>query len=72
MIDIKELFLDMVYGFKRMFMVISIFLLVMSVVWGVLSALLTIFGAIEFRWWNIPSWVLVVCALAGCLGQDRD
>lgn len=70
--DIKELLLDMAYGFKKMFMVIVVFLLAMSVVWGIISALLTIFGTIEFRWWNIPSWVLVVCALAGCLGQDRN
>ena len=72
MIDIKELFLDVVYGFKKMFMAIGIFLLAMSAVWGVISAMLTIFGSIEFRWWNIPSWVLVVCVLAACLGQDRD
>lgn len=72
MIDIKELFLDVLYGFKKMFMAIGVFLLAMSAVWGTISALMTIFGAIEFRWWNIPFWALVVCALAGCFGQDRD
>lgn len=72
MIDIKELFLDMVYGFKKMFMVIGAFLLGMSMVWGIISVLWTIFGSIEFRWWNIPFWMLDVCALAECLGQDRD
>lgn len=72
MIDIKELLLDVVYGFKKMFMAIGVFLLAGSVVWGTISGLLTIFGAFEFRWWNIPLWVLVVCALAGCFEQDRD
>ena len=72
MIDIKELLIDVVYGFKKMFMAIGVFLLAMSTVWGIISALLTIFGSIEFRWWNIPFWVLVLCALAGCFGQDRD
>ena len=72
MIDIKELLLDVVYGFKKMFMAIGVFLLAMSVVWGIISALLTIFGKIEFRWLNIPFWVLVVCAIAGCLGQNRN
>lgn len=72
MIDIKELLLDMACGFKRMFMAIGVFLLAMSAVWGIISALLTIFGEIEFQWWNIPFWVLVVCALAACFGQGRD
>ena len=72
MIDIKELLLDVLHGFKKMFMVIGVFLLGMSMVWGILSALMTIFGVIDFRWWNIPFWVLIVCALAGCVGQDRD
>ena len=72
MINIKEMLIDIAYGFKRMFMAIGVFLLAMSAVWGIISAVLTIFGEIEFRWWNIPCWVLVVCALAGCFGQDRD
>jgi hypothetical protein len=72
MIDIKELFLDVVYGFKKMFMAIGVILLVVSVVWGTTSALMTIFGEIEFQWWNIPFWVLNVCVLAGCFGQERD
>ena len=71
MIDIKELLLDVVYGFKKMFIAIGFFLLGVSVVWGIISALLTVFGSIEFRWWNIPCWVLVVCMLAGCVGQNR-
>jgi len=71
MIDIKELLLDLVYGFKKMFMAIGVFLLAMSVVWGMISALLTIFGSIEFQWWNIPFWVLLVCAFAAGLGQNR-
>lgn len=69
---IKEFLLDMVCGFKRMFVVIGFFLLAMSIVWGIISALMTICGSIEFQWWNIPFWVFVVCVLAGCLGQDRD
>lgn len=72
MIDIKEFLLDMLYGFKKMFMAIGLFLLACSVVWGIISGLMTVFGAIEYRWWNIPFWVLVVCALAACFGQDRD
>ena len=72
MIDIKELLLDVVYGFKKMFMAIGVFLLACSVVWGVISGLMTIFGAIDFRWWNIPFWLLVICSLAACFGQDRD
>lgn len=72
MFDIKEFLLDMLYGFKKMFMAIGLFLLACSVVWGTISGLMTVFGAIEYRWWNIPFWVLVVCMLAGCFGQDRD
>ena len=57
---------------KKMFMAIGAFLLGMSMLWGIGSAVFTIFGIIEFRWWNIPFWVLIVCALALCVGQDRD
>jgi len=71
MIDIKEILLDVLYGFKKLFMAIGVFLLAGAVVWGVISGLMTIFGAIEFRWWNIPFWVMVVCSLAACFGQDR-
>lgn len=70
--DIKELLIDALYGFKKMFMAIGVFLFAGSVVWGIISGLMTIFGAIEYRWWNIPCWVLVVFAIAVCFGQDRD
>lgn len=72
MIDIKELLLDMVRGFIRLFIVIGVCLLAMSMMWGILSAILTIVGSIKFQWWYIPCWVLIVCVLAGCLGQDWD
>lgn len=71
MIDIKEMFLDALRGFKKLLMATGLFLLACAVLWGVISGFMTIFGAIEFRWWNIPCWALVVFSLAACIGQDK-
>lgn len=68
---IEEMFLDAIHGFKKLLMVTGLFLLACAVLWGVISGLMTIFGAIEFRWWNIPCWALAVFSLAACFGQDK-
>ena len=67
----KDLLLDIAYGYKRIFIALGLAMLACAIVWGVISAGLTIAGTIDFQWWNIPCWVIDVSALAGCLGQNR-
>ena len=68
---LKELLLDIVHGYKKMFMGIGIALIGCALVWGIISAILTIVGTIDFKWWNVPCWVLALSGIAGCIGQNR-
>ena len=67
----KDMLLDILYGLKPMAKAIGLCMLVAAVVWGIVSGLWTIFGEIDFSWWNLPCWILVVAVIAGCFGQDR-
>ena len=67
----KEMLLDIAHGYKKMFMAIGIVLIACACVWGTISAILTIAGEMDFKWWNVPCWVLTLSGIAGCFGQDR-
>ena len=67
----KEMFLDIIYGYKKIFVWLGIAVLALACVWGVISGVLTIAGAMDFQWWNTPCWLLAVSGIAGCFGQDR-
>lgn len=67
----KELLLDIMYGYKKIFIKLGIFLLAFACVWGVISGILTIAGEMDFQWWNVPCWLLAFSGIAGCFGQDR-
>ena len=69
---LKEMMLDIVNGFKKMFIGFGICLVSLAIVWGVISGGLTIFGEMDFTWWNVPCWVIDLCAVAGCIGQGSN
>ena len=68
---VKELLLDIAHGYKKMFMGIGIALFACAFLWGIISAILTIAGKMDFKWWYVPCWVLTLSGIAGCFGQNR-
>ena len=63
-----EMIKDIVRGYKRILSGICILILVGAVIWGFISIILIIDGKVQFSWWYLPCWILLLSVFAGAIG----
>lgn len=69
--DCSRMFKDIIRGFKRILIGICILILAGAVIWGVISIFLIIDGKVQFSWWYLPCWILLLSAIAGAIGAKE-
>ena len=65
------MFKDIIRGFKRILIGICILIIAGAVIWGFISIILIIDGKVQFSWWYLPCWILLLCAIAGAIGAKE-
>lgn len=66
-----ELIKTIIRGYKRILFGIFLLIIAGAAIWGFISIILIIDGEVQFSWWYLPCWILLLSVIAGAIGAKE-